>query len=156
MTFAGADSALVVGLVLLGIVGVILFLVLGAPPHQLVSLTRLKFVAVVGVAAVLVLGVVRAETPLGIGDGVVPNLVAKDRCSGEQALAKRNLRWRYGSTGRVGGEPCDHIAEDDPSEGQSCADAIEWQRQPEGSDLGEGGVVELRSTYYPLRGVGCA
>jgi len=156
MTLADTNPALVVAVVSLGIAAVILFLVLGAPPHQLLSAARLKLLAVAAVAAVLVLAVVRAETPLGIGDGVVPDLVGEDRCAGEQALAKRNLRWRYGRTGRVGRQPCDHIIEDDPSEGIHCPHTIEWQRLPEGTDLGEDGIVELRSNYLPLRGVGCA
>ena len=114
-----------------------------------------KLLAAAAVAGALVVAGARAETPLGIGDGVVPDLVGEDRCASEQVLAKRDLRWRYGRTGRVGREPCDQIIEVDPSEGINCPDTIERQRPREGTDLGEGGVVELRSTYFPLRGVGC-
>jgi beta-lactam-binding protein with PASTA domain len=95
-----------------------------------------------------------AETPFGIGDGKVPDLVGKDVCEASRAAADRGLRWRYGPGGDVSAAVLRH----DPSVSFTCADDEVVRQSPgPGTDVGEGGVVTLITECTdPERPVGCA
>ena len=59
---------------------------------------------------------VQAETPFGLGDGIVPALVGREACEAERALAERGLTWRQGHSQAVsrrpGGRGCGQLRVD--------------------------------------------
>lgn len=101
---------------------------------------RIGLVLAAAAAALLIAG---AETPFGIGNGKVPDLVGVDECTATKRLDKRGLRWRVGDgpVGRVSSS----CTSDEPFFVSTVADRIEAQRPAPGTDLGEDGVVVLHT-----------
>jgi beta-lactam-binding protein with PASTA domain len=96
----------------------------------------------------------QSETPFGIGNGEVPNLVGRDRCDATHALARRGLRWRFPPSAEI----------QEKAEGRSlglspdCSgDTLVRQSPGVGTDLGEGGVVVLITSCADawMHGGGC-
>lgn len=132
----------VVGFVIAASVVSVALLVLAWREDVIESPRALGFVSALVAGALAALAFATAETPFGIGNGVVPALTGRDVCSAEQSLERRALRWRYAGTDRV----LSRAAEDDPESEPSCRDdAIEAQRPVPGTELGEQGVVTLTS-----------
>lgn len=104
---------------------------------------RPRTAAGAGAAAVALL-LVTAETPLGIGNGTVPDLVGIDECTATERLAKRGLRWRFGDRSPVGGVSprCDT---GDPFWVSTVADPIVGQRPAPGTKLDEDAIVVLET-----------
>lgn len=104
---------------------------------------RSRQVAVLAIVVVLVLLVVRAETPFGFGNETVPDLVGLDECTAIDKLAARELRWRFGLDAPIGGRPASCI---DAGGGiGSVADEIVGQRPTLGTRLPEPDVVVLET-----------
>ena len=102
----------------------------------------------------LALWIRAAETPFGIGDGRVPDVVGRDLCSATHALTERGLRWRYGTST----ETLDEALDESRQASFDCSnDMVLRQSASPGSDLGEGGVVRLATlcTDAAARGAGC-
>ena len=95
-----------------------------------------------------------AETPFGIGNGKVPDLVGRNVCSATAALAKRELRWRVG-TFRVVQTKAEHNV---VGESFDCSDDKVLRQSPSpGTDVGTGGVVwfATQCSEVTARGGGC-
>jgi hypothetical protein len=110
-----------------------------------VSLRALAVVVVLAAASIGVAVVRAAETPFGIGDGVVPDVVGLDDCEAYTLLEKRDLRWiTFGRLEERAPGDCD---DDDGTfdTGSSSFDGVEIvaQRPAAGTDIGEDGVVRL-------------
>lgn len=88
-------------------------------------------------AVVGLLAAVQAETPLGIGNGVVPDLVGLDECTAARKLEERGLRWRFGDRAPVGGRPAACV----DGELLSVADPVLAQRPSEDARPGRRPVV---------------
>ena len=99
-----------------------------------------RAVAVVALVGAVVL-LVRAETPFGVGNGTVPDVVDVDECTAVERIEERGLRWRFGSRAPVGGQPAACVS----GEPLSVADPVLAQRPRPGTDLGEGGLVVLET-----------
>src|SRR3712207_3656368 len=98
----------------------------------------------IGLVAFTTWAVASAETPFGIGNGVVPDVVGRDsECDALTALEERGLRWlSFGDLyDRVPARLCD--VDEDVSYGSGAPTGIVDQRPEPGTDLGEGGVVRL-------------
>ena len=102
------------------------------------------------VAALLIRG---AETPFGIGNGRVPELVGRDLCSATTAVAERGLRWRI-----VDSRIRDDGLRPSRNETPDCtSDRVVRQSPAPATRLREGDVVTLVTVCSdPLRPVGCA
>jgi beta-lactam-binding protein with PASTA domain len=93
---------------------------------------RLGFLAVAIAASCSV--VAEAETPFGVGNGIVPELRGTDLCEARERLSKRELRWRFSGDR--------HIYSTRPD----CANnygAVGRQSPRPGTRIGAGGVVTL-------------
>ena len=108
----------------------------------------LRVVAAAAVAGAAAWAVLTAETPFGIGDGVVPDVRGRGFCGATTVLQERGLRWRSFAAvaSRVHPRECAG-AEEDP------ANPVVEQQPAPGTDLGEGGIVRLR---YACEPPGCA
>ncbi len=85
--------------------------------------------------------IVEAETPFGIGNGKVPDLVGLDECTAASRLGERDLRWRFGNRAPVGGQPAACA-----SGGLfTTADEVLAQRPRAGTELEDGAVVRLET-----------
>ena len=105
-------------------------------------------------ALVLALLIKGAETPFGIGNGQVPELVGRDLCSATTAVAERGLRWRI--TGN--GETRSDGLRPSPQSSFDCTSDLVVRHSPRPrTQLEEGDVVTLVTVCSdPLRPVGCA
>ncbi len=103
----------------------------------------LRLLAAALVAGAAVWAVVGAETPFGLGDGVVPDVRGREGCEAHVALEERALRWahRHGPVhARAPEGECVAVQDD----GFDTHNPIVEQRPAPGTDLGEGGIVRLR------------
>ena len=102
----------------------------------------LRYLAAAGVALCLVSAVLAAETPLGIGNGIVPDVRDRHVCDAYRVLEERGLRWRSsGGPVRQRTPPGDCVERADNALDEG--DTVGEQDPPPGTDLGEGGVVRL-------------
>jgi hypothetical protein len=88
-----------------------------------------------GFAAGGVVLVTAAETPFGIGDGVVPDLRGQNWCTATKRLERRGLRWRFDN------RPAIHRSA--PEDSCVMNPKVTRQMPAPGNDLGEGSVVVL-------------
>lgn len=94
-----------------------------------------------------------AETPFGIGNGQVPELVGRDLCSATTAVAERGLRWRI-----IGSREArrDGLRQSRQHEPDCTGDEIVRHSPEPWTRLDEGDVVTLVTVCSdPLRPVGC-
>ena len=90
-----------------------------------------------------------AETPFGIGNGTVPDLIGLGECTATEKVAARELRWRFGARAPIGGRPAAFI---DAGGGiGSVADEIVGQRPASGTPLSQSGVVVLETACTRVR-----
>lgn len=97
--------------------------------------------ALIVAAVSVVLLVAVAETPFGIGDGTMPEVVGLGECAATERLRERGLRWRFGPRSPVGGRPASCV---DPGL-FSVSDEVLGQRPQAGKKLGESEVVVLET-----------
>lgn len=111
----------------------------------------LRVVAAVALAGAAAWPVLAAETPLGIGDGVVPDVRGRDDCEALRALEERGLRWRFGAAGPVHERvPAElQCSGDVAQEDEDHSNPIAEQEPSPGTKVGEGGVVRLRRRCEP-------
>ena len=107
----------------------------------------LAFVMVmVGAAAALL-----AETPFGIGNGRVPDVIGLDACDATAAITERGLRWRWRNER---GSHANAI-EYEPRASPSCkVDPIDGQAPQPGTKLREGDVVAIETPCTRERNCG--
>ena len=106
----------------------------------------------VGLVALWIRG---AETPFGIGNGRVPDVVGRDLCSATRALTERGLRWGYATSTAISATALNESREATPD----CSTDIVLRQSPRpGTDVGDGGAVRLatRCSDKAQRGGGCA
>jgi beta-lactam-binding protein with PASTA domain len=104
-------------------------------------------------ALVIALLVKGAETPVGIGNGQVPELIGRDLCSATTAVAERGLRWRI-----IGGREArsDGLRPSRQDSFDCTSDRVVRQTPERGTRLDQGDVIALVTVCSdPLRPVGC-
>jgi hypothetical protein len=109
----------------------------------------LRLLAAALVAGAAVWAVVDAETPFGIGDGVVPDVRGSEGCEAYVVLSERGLRWTHRDGMVRGRAPADRCVDAQADDGFDTDNPIVGQHPAPGTDLGEGGVVRLRYGCEP-------
>ncbi len=110
----------------------------------------LRVLAAVGLVALALWPVSAAETPLAIGNGVVPDLAGVDPCDATVALEERGLRWSI-----EGGPVRSEAGDCEPADEEWGNPVVEHSPAP-GTDLADQGVVRLESRCAAAEGCGLA
>jgi hypothetical protein len=118
------------------------------PLRAWIPMGVLVVLVVLGIAALTVRA---AETPFGIGNGQVPDVVDRGICPATRALTERGLRWGFQ------GEPDVYSEALNPPETSSTPDCkLEVLRQSvrPGTQLREGQVIRLATLCSDTRSCG--
>ena len=115
------------------------------PLRDWIPLGVLVGLVTLGLVGLLIRG---AETPFGIGNNRVPDVVGRDLCSATRAITERGLRWGYPIL-----EPFEEAIEAGDDSPPCSFDTVLSQSVKPGAELQEGAVVRLATVCS--EGAGC-